>query len=120
MPGYAGVPNGKDGRLDQGEYERKAVGLAQQVLTLSRNTLLVNLRHLDAALSQFRLAPWRQGNIATNGREMFFDPMHVLKQYRNEKEAPVRNYLHMVFHCVFRRNFVGCWWTASSGTLPGT
>ena len=39
------------------EQEQRLDQLAQDVLRLSRNTLLVNLRFLDAALSQF--AYWR-------------------------------------------------------------
>ena len=35
------------------EKEEKLNKLAKDVLILSRNTLLVNLRFLDAALSQF-------------------------------------------------------------------
>ena len=38
---------------EQTEKEQKLDQLAREVLYLSRNTLLVNLRFLDAALSQF-------------------------------------------------------------------
>lgn len=39
------------------EQEQRLDQLAQDVLRLSRNTLLVNLRFLDAALSQFAYRP---------------------------------------------------------------
>ena len=39
------------------EKAEKLNKLAKEMLILSRNTLLVNLRFLDAALSQFELIP---------------------------------------------------------------
>lgn len=96
---------GQEQRLDQ---------LGQEVLRLSRNTLLVNLRFLDAALSQFTYHP-APGLLATDGQRIYYDARALLQGYRLEKERPVRDYLHMVLHCVFRQNFVdslvdhACW-----------
>ena len=41
---------------DHVEKFRQADALAQKILRLTRNTLLVNLRFLDLALSQFQLS----------------------------------------------------------------
>lgn len=98
----------------QSEKQQKMDQLAREVLLLSRNTLLVNLRFLDAALSQFALVPgpWP---LAVDGEHMFYDAPAVLRAYRQEKERSVRDYLHMVLHCVFRHGFVDtlvdhdCW-----------
>lgn len=83
----------------------QAETLAREILLLSRNTLLVNLRFLDAALSQFALTP-ASLPFATDGQKLYYDPRHVLLCYKEEKEASVRNYLHLVFHCVFRHMYV--------------
>lgn len=92
--------------------------LAKDTLILSRNTLLVNLRFLDCALSMldFLLSedgcipgtpiPMNGGLIVT-GKQIIYEPMWVLSRYRNEKEAIVRDYLHMVFHCIFHHPFAG-------------
>ena len=96
------------------EQEQRLDQLAQDVLRLSRNTLLVNLRFLDAALSQFTYRP-APGLLATDGQRIYYDARALLQGYRREKERPVRDYLHMVLHCVFRHNFVDtllnldCW-----------
>ena len=81
--------------------------LGQEVLTLSRNTLLVNLRFLDAALSQFEPEP-RPGDgdaVATDGQRLYYDAKEVLRAYREEHGAPPRAYLHLILHCVFRHMF---------------
>ena len=83
----------------------QAESLAREVLLLSRNTLLVNLRFLDAALSQFVLTP-APLPFATDGHRLYYDPRHVLLRYKEEKEQAVRDYLHLVMHCVFRHMYI--------------
>ncbi len=80
--------------------------LASDVLRLSRNTLLVNLRFLDAALNQLEPLPVEGLSFATDGEALAYDPAHVLRLYKDEREAVVRAYLHMVLHGVFRHMFV--------------
>ena len=95
----------------------KMTQLARDTLKLSRNTLLVNLRFMDRALSMLGMVCCPGGiipdtgfplggGLAVTGKVVFFDPIWVLTRYRNEKEAIVRDYLHMVFHCVFHHAFV--------------
>lgn len=88
------------------EKQRKQDQLAREILTLSRNTLLVNLRFLDAALSQFQWEPIETGSVMTDGKYIFYNPNHVLSCYQCAKEIPVRDYLHMVLHCVFRHMYM--------------
>lgn len=80
--------------------------LAREVLTLSRNTLLVDLRFLDMALSQFKLVPIDTSTLMTDGKHFFYHPSHVLKTYISGKEIPVRDYLHIVLHCVFQHMYI--------------
>ena len=88
-----------------GEQQEKLNKLARDVLILSRNTLLVNLRLLDAALSQFEFVPWPEGTFSTSGKYLFYNPRYVLLEYSVEKEIPVRDYLHMVMHCIFQHMY---------------
>lgn len=96
------------------EQQKQLDKLACDVLILSRNTLLVNLRFLDSALSQFKLVSY-DGSLATEGRHICYNPIEILKRYKNEKEVSVRDYLHLVMHCIFRHMFMNpsidrpCW-----------
>ncbi len=84
----------------------QAVRLAGQVMQLARDNIVVNMRFLDAALSRIRPEP-RLGmeGAATDGEKLFYDPVWLLKRYREERDYPVRIYLHMLFHCVFYHSF---------------
>lgn len=80
--------------------------IAGDVMKLDRNTLLVNLRFMDMALSQFTLIEKEELSLATDGQYLVYDPVRVLRVFKEEKEASVRDYLHVVFHCVFRHMFL--------------
>ena len=99
---------------DHVEKFRQVDALAQNILRLTRNTLLVNLRFLDLALSQFQLTSY-PGTLATDGQHLFYDTYYVLSMYKRERGRNVRDYLHIVLHCVFRHLFTSanidrrCW-----------
>ena len=88
------------------ERTEKLNNLALEVLRLSRNTLLVNLRFLDSALSRFEYIPTDKSTLLTDGEHLLYNPEHILKRYKHEKERPVRDYLHVVFHCIYRHMFM--------------
>ena len=97
------------------EREEKRLQLAREVLKLSRNTLLVHLRFLDMALSRLRPVATDLAELATDGQFLAYDPGFVLRRYKQAKELPVRDYLHVVLHCVFRHMYIhslldqSCW-----------
>ena len=84
---------------------QKAADTAREIMTLSRNTLLVNLRFLDEALFRLALTP-APVTFATDGEHLFFGAEHVLREYLGDRNAVTRAYLHIVLHCVFRHAFV--------------
>ena len=89
------------------EYTNEQLNtLALDVLLLSRNTLLVNLRFLDMALSRFTYHTVKQNTLLTDGNYLLYDPKHILRNYKRARELPVRDYLHTVLHCVFRHMFM--------------
>ena len=88
------------------EQREKRSRLARDVLRLSRNQILVNLRFLDAALSRLTPVETEAVPFATDGQYLAYDPRHVLLGYKADRAAPVRDYLHAVLHCVYRHMFV--------------
>ena len=88
------------------EKQEKRSKLALDVLNLSRNTLIVNLRFLDMALSRFTYHEIPENTLITDGEYLLYNPMHILQNYKLAKEIPVRDYLHVVMHCVFRHMFM--------------
>jgi predicted metal-dependent peptidase len=87
--------------------EEKFAVLAQDVLRLARNTLIVNLRFMDVAISCLALLPtYDIETMQMNGNAIFYNPRYVLLEYKQEKTRPAYDYLHMLLHVVFQHFFV--------------
>ena len=80
--------------------------LANDVLDISRNRLLVNLRYMDVALSMHKRAVY-DGTISTDGSTIYISPEYVLRVYRESREEITRIYLHQILHCIFLQQFTG-------------
>ena len=66
---------------------------------------MVNLRFLDAALSQFTLVP-SDLPLSTDGQRLCFSPRHVLLRYREEREAVNRDWQAIDEYCrAHKENF---------------
>ncbi|MCH5188077.1 MAG: metallopeptidase [Oscillospiraceae bacterium] len=61
---------------------------------------------MDMALSRLTLVPAPGMPLATGGKQLLYDPVHVIKRYAEEKESVTRDYLHTVLHCVFRHMYI--------------
>lgn len=79
--------------------------LANEILDLSRNKLLVNMRFMDVALSYHKRISY-EGTFATDGNIILYDPGFILHTYKESQEEMVRMYLHMILHCVFQHPFI--------------
>lgn len=86
--------------------ENKIQALADQILTLAHDDLLMHLRFFDMALAQLK---WKEkaktGCFATDGRNLFYDPVYVLKRYQENPKYITRSYLHVLLHCIFSHGF---------------
>ena len=91
------------------EKQKKTEKIAAEILQMSKNKLLVNLRFMDMALNQYRIFPKPEATpfTASDGNVYLYDPGHILKAYMLDENLPIRNFLHTVLHCVFKHFFVG-------------
>lgn len=92
--------------MEKNEQNERILSLANEVLKLSRNTLLVNLRFLDAAISRLIPLTSEKGTLMTDGKHLIYEPRHLLRCYKIEKESTARDYLHVVMHCIFQHMYV--------------
>lgn len=86
----------------------KVEKIALEIISLSRNKLLVNMRFLDMAVNRLEICSKSEvtGSASADGKVYAYNPEHILSAYRIEENQPVRNYLHSVLHCVFKHMFV--------------
>ncbi|MDO4501966.1 MAG: VWA-like domain-containing protein [Coriobacteriia bacterium] len=109
-------PRIKDAKL---ERRRKEEELAKDLIEEARVQLMLKFRFLDLALWRMGLEPLRASMrypVATDAKQVFFDPPRILARFMASFDEVVRDYLHMVMHCVFRHPFIKdfknkeAWW----------
>lgn len=85
---------------------KKAEPLAKKVMGYARDSILVNMRFLDMALSALTPEPKENlSGFASDGVKIFYDPVFLLKRYKEEPAFAVRMYLHILFHMIFYHSF---------------
>ena len=88
------------------EKQKNLEQLAAQVLFLARDSIVVNMRFMDVAMAGLSPVPRKQlGCIYCDGSHLYYDPVVILKRYREEPQAIVHMYLHILFHCIFYHSF---------------
>ena len=97
------------------EKEQKMNELAEDILRVCRNSLIMNLRFLDTAVSRLKFIPMKSGTIAVDGVNIGYNAEYIFKLYKEDKTLVTRAYLHMVMHCIFKHPFLStivdmtCW-----------
>ena len=78
--------------------------IAEDIINLSRNTLILNLRFLDRAIGSLKTA---EGEVfSTDGQNIYFNSLEVLLGYKENRCKVTRNFLHAILHCVLRHLFI--------------
>ena len=92
---------------DLNESTAEVRELAQDILLLARNSLIVNFRFLDRAICRLPLVPDDNVSLTTDGHAIYYGPWYVLHRYQKEQSVLTRDLFHSILHCVFRHNFIG-------------
>ena len=90
------------GAQETSDRQEKIVGLAEEILLLAHDGLLINMRFLDVALSKLKLECRQQtGAHLFDGTTLYYDPVRLLRQYKVSPNYAARLYLHTLLHCIF-------------------
>ncbi|MGI6216774.1 MAG: VWA-like domain-containing protein [Coriobacteriales bacterium] len=97
----------------------KASKLAYDILDECRVQLMLKFRFLDLALWHMPLEPIRTEMhypIATDGTKIYYEPFAVVARFESSFSETVRDFLHMILHCIFRHPYdtyhkrLDAWW----------
>ncbi|MCH5254860.1 MAG: hypothetical protein J1F41_08040 [Lachnospiraceae bacterium] len=88
------------------DNEERISALGREIIRLAHDSILVNMRFLDMALSELRLEERRQtGAFVYDGSRLYYDPSLLLAKYKKEPHYMVRLYLHTLLHCIFYHSY---------------
>ena len=90
----------------QNEKDAKIEQLAKDILHLSRDNILMNMRFLDVALSRMQITPYNSlKGMAADGSHLYDEPAYLWRTYKREPAYISRSYLHSLLHLVFFHPF---------------
>lgn len=85
-----------------------AVDVANRAIDESRVQLMLKFRFLDLALWNMPSTPVIAQNffpLSTDGVRVYFEPYAVAERCKTSFDELIRDYLHVVMHCLFRHPF---------------
>ena len=85
--------------------ESRMEAVARDIFSQVRTSIVMKMRFLDMAVFRLKLCP-SEIELATDGDYLYYDPVWVLKRYREESNSVTRDYMHVLIHCIFRHPFV--------------
>lgn len=91
---------------ENADREQRILQVADKILRLAHDGLLINMRFLDVALSKLPVVCRAgMGAHVFDGEGLTCDPLLLIRQYEKEQAVPVRLYLHTLLHAVFYHGF---------------
>ena len=88
------------------EKQKEMEQLAGKVLSLARDSIVVNMRFMDVALAGLKpVVKQNIGCVYCDGVHFYYDPCYILKNYKEEPNSIVHMYMHILFHCIFHHQF---------------
>ena len=90
------------------ERFNRAARLATDIIEECRVQLMLKFRFLDLALWRMELVPVHAHSrypLSTDGKNIYFEPYSVLGRFEESFDETVRDYLHLVLHCIFRHPY---------------
>lgn len=94
------------GQMSQTDRQLQIRKLAEEIMRLAHDGILVNMRFLDVALSKFKVECREQtGAHLFDGAKLYYDPVLLLGQYKTAQGYVARLYLHTLLHCIFYHSF---------------
>lgn len=85
--------------------DQELVDICEEIFANIISQLTMHLRFMDIALDNFIRVP-ESTNIECDGTYLYYQPIYVIKTYKNNPNALTRGYLHLVLHSVFRHQFL--------------
>lgn len=79
--------------------------LSREVWKQMRTALLLKYRYLDKAIFSLKPIPLDVKDLMTDGKGIYYNPESVLKKYDRQFEELLRDYLHMILHCIYYHPF---------------
>lgn len=85
---------------------KKAAAIAEQIVKLSSDDIMMRLRFMSGALSEIAYEQREGAGCVLNTPDRFiYDPLYIIKAYKEDERKPARILLHSIFHNILMHAF---------------
>ncbi len=85
---------------------QKINAAAEEILTMTRNSIFLELRFLENAVCRMTALPGGR-SLGCDGRNIWYDPEWIVRTFKSDPDNITACYLHTILHALFCHPFVG-------------
>ena len=85
--------------------DQELIDICEEIFRNLISQITMHLRFMDIALDRYTFVP-TSTSIECDGIYLYYQPIYVIKTFKNNPNALTRGYLHMVLHSVFRHQYL--------------
>ena len=85
--------------------DNELVVICQEIFQNIISQITIHLRFMDIALDQYEWIP-NSTSIECDGTYLYYQPIYIIKTFKNNPRTLTRGYLHIVLHSIFRHQFL--------------
>lgn len=88
-----------------GKMDDELIEICNQIFKNIISQITVHLRFMDVALDNYIFVP-NSTNIECDGIYLYYNPIFIIKTFKNNPNSLTRGYLHIVLHSIFRHQYL--------------
>jgi len=85
--------------------DHELIEICQEIFKNVISQITMHLRFMDVALDNYTFVP-ESTAIECDGIYLYYQPIYVIKTFKNNPNALTRGYLHVVLHSIFRHQYL--------------
>ena len=85
--------------------DNELISICDEIFKNLISQITMHLRFMDIALTKYIFVP-NSTSIECDGIFLYYDPIYLIKTFKNNPNSLTRGYLHIVLHSVFRHQYL--------------
>ncbi len=85
--------------------DNELIDLCNEIFKNLISQITMHLRFMDIALAKYIFVP-NSLSIECDGIYLYYDPIYLIKTFKNNPNSLTRGYLHIVLHSIFRHQYL--------------
>lgn len=85
--------------------DNELITICNEIFRNIISQLTLHLRFMDIALDNYTFVP-NSTSIECDGINLYYDPIYLIKTFKNNPKSLTHGYLHIVLHSIFRHQYL--------------